>query len=225
MIYNDKPSYWGFLVSIVFPVRCFCCDGLISYGDYICDDCRAEIEKCRNSRTKVVSFYGRRYNIHSPFVYKDAAESAVKLIKFTFSPDNAKPMGDEIAAKVRRLRERDFDLITAVPFTKKDKFDREYNHAVLMAKRASKRLSVPFDEKLLKKIRQTKRQHHLSGLERRTNLRGAFAARKDVKGKHILLIDDVVTTGATLCECADMLYRAGARKVTCATFAAAKYSN
>ncbi|MBQ2295695.1 MAG: ComF family protein, partial [Clostridia bacterium] len=75
------------------------------------------------------------------------------------------------------------------------------------------------------KIRQTKCQHHLSGLERRTNLRGAFAARKDVKGKHILLIDDVVTTGATLCECADMLYRAGARKVTCATFAATKYSN
>ena len=155
----------------------------------------------------------------------DAAESAVKLIKFTFSPDNAKPMGDEIAAKVRRLRERDFDIVTAVPFTKKDKLDREYNHAVLMAKRVSKRLSVPFDENLLKKIRQTKRQHHLSGLERRTNLRGAFAARKDVRGKHILLIDDVVTTGATLCECADMLYRAGARKVTCATFAATKYSN
>ena len=149
----------------------------------------------------------------------------MKLIKFTFNPDNAKPMGDEIAAKVRRLRETDFDIVTAVPFTKKDKLDREYNHAALMAKRVSKRLSVPFNQKVLKKIRQTKRQHNLSGLERRTNLRGAFAADENVKGKHILLIDDVVTTGATLCECADTLYRAGAKKVTCATFAATKYSN
>ena len=225
MIYNDKPSFWGFLVSLVFPVRCFCCDGLINYGDYVCDDCRAEIEKCRNRRTKVVSFYGRKYNIHSSFEYTGAAESSVKLIKFTFNPDNAKPMGDEIAAKVSRLRETDFDIVTAVPFTKKDKLDREYNHAALMAKRVSKRLSVPFNQRVLKKIRQTERQHNLSGLERRTNLRDAFAAGENVKGKHILLIDDVVTTGATLCECADTLYRAGAKKVTCATFAATKYSN
>ena len=225
MIYNDKPSFFGFLVSLIFPVRCFCCDDLIDYGDYVCDRCREEIEKCRNRRTKVVSFYGRRYNIHSVFEYTSSAESAVKLVKFSFNPDNAKPMGDEIAAKVSRLRERDFDIVTAVPFTKKDKLEREYNHAVLMAKRVSKRLSVPFDEKAIEKVRQTKRQHDLSGLERRTNLRDAFYANQSVKGKHVLIIDDVVTTGSTLCECADTLYRAGAKKVTCATFAATKYSN
>ena len=147
------------------------------------------------------------------------------MLKFTFSPDGAKAMGDYIAEKASRLKTQDFDLVAAVPMTVKKVVSRGYNQAELIGKQVSRYYKIPFNRKCLKKLRETKPQHTLSGIERRINIRNAYAATADVKGKHILLVDDVATTGATLCECATTLLNAGARRVTLMTFAATKYSN
>ena len=87
-----------------------------------------------------------------------------------------------------------------------------------MAKIISKRLKLKFQKNVLKKIRQTRPQKGLKAAERKKNLKGAFKVCKNVEGKNILLIDDVITTGSTLLENAKMLYKAGAKRVTVLTF-------
>lgn len=223
--HKDKPSVFERITSFIYPSRCFCCGEVTMQCVYVCSECGERLENCKNKRPKAVSYYGRPITVHSPFVYKSAAADAVKLLKFSFNPDNAKPMGKIIAQKAQRLRDKDFDVVTAVPMTAKSVRDRKYNQAELIAKRTAAALGVKFDAAMLKKVRETKQQHTLSGLERRINVKGAYLASTNAAGKHILLIDDVVTTGATICECASCLYSAGAKKVTCITFAAAKYSN
>ncbi len=222
---TEKPSIVARLASMIFPNRCFCCGMVVRAPIYVCDSCVKLLEGCKNPRSKVVSYHGRQFVVHSPFTYRSAASSAVKRIKFGYNPDNAIAMADEIAKKLMRLRDTGFDVVTAIPMTAKDRIKCRYSHAELIAKHTAARLGVEFDPKLVKKIRQTKKQHTLSGLERRMNIKGAYTADENAKGKHVLLIDDVVTTGSTICECATELYKSGAEKVTCATFAATKYSN
>lgn len=222
---SDKISVFDRIASFIYPSVCFCCGEITPQGVYVCGECRKILTDCKNKRPKAVSYCGRSITVYSPFVYKSAAASAVKLLKFSFRPDNAKPMGDAVADKAQKLRDKDFDIVTAVPMTAKSAADRKYNHAEQIAKRTASVLGVKFDASVLKKIRETKQQHTLSGLERRINVKNAFSASENAAGKHILLVDDVVTTGATICECASCLYSAGAKKVTCITFAAAKYSN
>ncbi len=222
---KDKPSVFDRLAAFVYPSSCFCCGCNTPMCTYVCDDCKAALDKLKTKRAKAVSYYGQGFVIHFVFSYKDEASSAVKMLKFTFSPDGAKPMGDYLAVKAKRLKVRDFDLVAAVPMTAKKKAKRGYNQAELIAKQLAKRLDVKFDNRCIKKIRETSEQHTLSGLDRRVNIRGAYFASDTVKDKHILLVDDVVTTGSTLCECAACLINAGARHVTLMTFVATKYSN
>lgn len=213
------------IAALLFPTKCICCGKVTDMCVYLCDECRKRLSDCRTKRTKIVSYYGTKYAIHAPFYYTSAASSAVKRLKFAFAPDNAKPMGEMCAQKASKLRDTDFDIVAAVPMTPCAVRERGYNQSLLIAKSAAAALGVPLDAHALKKIRENKRQHTLTGLERRENVRGVYAADKSVSGKHVLLIDDVTTTGATLCECAECLLSAGAMKVTCIAFCAAKYSN
>ena len=114
-----------------------------------------------------------------------------------------------------------FDVITCVPQTKKKRRKRGYNQSALLAKQISHELSVPFNELLLFKTRETADQHDLRGKDRLKNLKNAFAAENEdaVKDKTILLCDDIKTTGATLNECRKTLLKAGAKAVCCATIA------
>lgn len=220
-----KPTNFDLFAACFYPSSCFCCQTDTNMCVYVCDECAEKLNKLKTKRTKNVSYYGKSFTIHSVFYYKDEASTAVKILKFTFNPDGAKAMGDYIAEKAIRLKVQDFDLVAAVPMTSKKVVSRGYNQSELIGKQVSRYYKIPFDRKCLKKIRETKEQHTLSGLERRTNIRNAYVAMTDVKNKHILLVDDVATTGATLCECASTLLNAGARRVTLMTFAATKYSN
>ena len=81
----------------------------------------------------------------------------------------------------------------------------------------AKRRRLCYRPGLLIKTRPTEKQHRLSAAERRTNLRGAFAASKAVRGKSILLVDDIFTTGSTVSECTAALHAAGAKSVSVLT--------
>lgn len=98
---------------------------------------------------------------------------------------------------------------------------RGYNQSELIAAEASKRLELPCNA-LLKKIKDNPAQSSVNDRKKRTdNVSGVYKVINEelVKGKYILLVDDVVTTGSTLSECARMLCRAGAKEVYCATIA------
>jgi len=110
---------------------------------------------------------------------------------------------------------KDFDYIMPVPLHLSRKRERGYNQSRILAEEISKTVSVPLLEKVLIRKKKTKDQTHLSPEERERNVRGAFVARADstLRGKKVILVDDVMTTGATLKECARVLKQAGAREV------------
>jgi len=121
-----------------------------------------------------------------------------------------------------RLRDQKFEVIVPVPLHPARQRERGFNQASLLAKLLSAQTSIPC-RPLLKRVRYTTTQTALDRSERMENLHNAFRLRKntDVRGLRVLLIDDVLTTGSTLNECARVLKRAGATSVHSATAARA----
>jgi len=115
------------------------------------------------------------------------------------------------------------ELITPVPLSIARQAERGYNQAALLSIPVSLGIRIPYSPAALRKVRDTRSQVGLSLHQRRENIEGAFwADPKSVKGKRVLVIDDVVTSGATLNECAGVLFAAGAAAVHGLTVAQAK---
>lgn len=106
------------------------------------------------------------------------------------------------------------DLIVPIPLTARRLRERGFNQALELARVLGQRLAIPVDAQLCVKTRDTAPQTRLPWKERRKNIRGAFVVEGDLSGRHIAVVDDVLTTGATLSELARNLKRAGAATVT-----------
>jgi len=141
-------------------------------------------------------------------LYEGALREAIRLLKFSSIKRLARPLGELLAG----LELPEADLIVPVPLEKSSLKERGFNQTLLIADALSKNCGVPVGTGLLFKIRKTPPQVGLPRQERLKNLRGAFKA-KDLKGKRVILIDDVITTGTTCTECSKALYRAGAKEV------------
>jgi ComF family protein len=126
------------------------------------------------------------------------------------------------ALEDERVRDLSFDVIVPVPLHAARQRERGFNQAQLLAELLSARTSIPA-KPWLERIRYTTTQTALDRAERIENLHNAFRLRKkaDVQALRVLLVDDVLTTGATLSECARVLKRAGAVSVYAATVARA----
>ena len=113
------------------------------------------------------------------------------------------------------ISEVDWDLLIPVPLHPVKEREREFNQAVRLARRLCRVSGIPTDCKVLRRVIQTRTQTHLSREERLQNVRNAFELRKgaDLSGKRVILIDDVLTTGATTNACAEVLRGGGASKV------------
>jgi competence protein ComFC len=107
------------------------------------------------------------------------------------------------------------DLLMPVPLHEKRLRQREFNQSALIGKHVAKHLGVPIIVNSLLRKRDTIPQVGLSAKERRKNIKNAFTVRKKdiIEGKHIMLVDDVFTTGATVRECSKVFMKAGAKKV------------
>jgi competence protein ComFC len=101
--------------------------------------------------------------------------------------------------------------------------ERGFNQALLLVKELSKRAGIPYQERVLRKIKDTPVQSTLKKRERSKNLKGAFQVQdqESIKGKAVVLVDDVYTTGATVNECSRALLAAGAKQVAVLTVARA----
>ena len=114
------------------------------------------------------------------------------------------------------------DLIVPVPLSEKRRAQRGFNQSEMIGRSFAKKTGIPIGPGALMKIRHTAQQVGLNAEERRENLSGAFAAEEVmVKGKRILLLDDVMTTGSTFAECSAVLLKAGAGSVKCLSVATA----
>ena len=152
----------------------------------------------------------------SALIYDDASRPLILSFKHGGKTDNLA----RFAAQLRRVGHdmlETADYIVPVPLHKSRRLKRRYNQSVLLARALAKITTVPFDSDILRRVKPTPSQGGQSAAGRRRNVKGAFAVpihRKErLKGSHIILIDDVMTTGATVEACASVLLRSGAKRV------------
>lgn len=211
------------LVKLIYPRRCVFCERFLDknvIGD-ICGDCLRSLPYTGAGFKTKGEFFSLCV---SPLYYEGGAAKAVIRFKFRRKSSYARCMGQMIARCAGENLSGRWDVLTYVPISRRRKRTRGYCQASLLAKEAAKQLGVKC-ERLLVKRRHTPPQSSLGGLaERKANISGAFEAvnRDKISGRNILLIDDVITTGATMAECARILLTAGANSVVCATLCKTK---
>ncbi len=150
--------------------------------------------------------------------YESTLRSLIHLFKYRGMTPLAKPLSTFLEFAIPH--DDHFDAVVPVPLHWKKQWSRGFNQAELLARPIAKRRNIPV-LKALRRSKPTDVQASLTMAARRKNVQGAFSTRKgaDLKGKKILLIDDVMTTGATAGACAMALKRAGAASVTLAVLA------
>ncbi|MFC1557279.1 ComF family protein [candidate division KSB1 bacterium] len=209
------------IIDFVYPRLCLTCRNSIpDEKTLICGKCWHGIN--RNSRHIVTSgarfIPGKKYFsfISWRFKYSDVMREAVRLFKFNDYHSLYRRFGEEMAETVRNIPELSrADALVPVPLHKARQRERGYNQSELLARTVSEFTGIPLHSSLLR-IRNNRPQSLISGRkEKIENVRGIFEVRspEEVNGKRIILVDDVVTTGATVNECSRVLAGAGAEQV------------
>ena len=228
------------ILNLFFPrkLKCiFCGDDVPNFeNDPICKNCKhAEIFNDSKQRCKICdeSITGKneycdnckshtRYfdKATCPFIYTGQVKRAI----LKFKSDNAKylayPMANLIAKRLKSENMLDFDIIIPVPLSKDSFKKRGYNQAELLANELSKILQKPILTNIVTKEKETTHQKELGYSDRQKNLKGAFKLKntKEIKDKNILIVDDILTTGATVSTISKLMYK-HANKIYIATFA------
>lgn len=206
--------------DIFYTVKCPYCRKVIEKNRYACKKCAKSFPGF-----SIVSFAVGGYKCVSPLPYNGDFASAVKRFKFynqgVYAKQFAMLMSDRI---LHEYKDKKFDIITCVPMHKNSLKIRKYNQAELLAKQCAKFLEIPYAD-TLEKFKENKAQHSIKGAERAKNVRGVYRVISDelIKDKNILIIDDIITTGNTLGECARMLEKAECKNICCATMCAVKF--
>lgn len=146
------------------------------------------------------------------YPYRRPVKGMIRRMKYQGVTRMADWMAEEMNRAVAGELPGGFDVIVPVPMHVRRLRQRGVNQAAALARALSARSNVPCREVLLR-MRDTRQQARLSALQRRRNLEGAFVAFGDVRGLRVLLVDDVMTTGATALACARALRAAGAEEV------------
>ena len=196
----------------LLPEVCPYCERAIDKEECACRWCRKKFPKLAYTRYA----YGG-YLTAAPFPYSGKYADAVQRFKFHDRACYARALAVQIVEAVLEICEdKSFDMVCCVPMHPKDQEDRGYNQAELLARECAEIMGLPYVD-ALEKFKRNRPQHRTKGRGRKDNVHGVYRLiRKDVAGKHVLLIDDIITTGFTLGECARMLAKGGCRRVTCA---------
>jgi len=212
--------------DILFPIFCVDCG---KEGSFCCKDC---LDKIKKNELIEIDFRLKKQeraiyldNLIALFDYKKNQE--VQELIHLFKYEYCEELGDLWQELYRSLLKFDFeyDLIIPVPLHKKRQRERGFNQSEILADKLLKEFKMrEFKTNLnildLKRVRYTSQQIHLGGKEREKNLKDAFKWVGDsLKGKSILLIDDVYTTGTTLNESSKILKNRGASRVDCLVLA------
>lgn len=229
-------KYQSRISRIFFPEKCTRCGKIIPIyymgcprceeikrviGDDFCPHCAYEKEKCLCDSDINIPLP----HVAAVYMYSGDIREKIHAMKFHGRRSFAFRFSEDMARRVNKVYEDiSFDLVTFVPMTKLDERKRGYNQSRLIAKLLAESLTVPLSD-CLEKTKTTKKQHTLTGEERKSNLKGSICVCEpdDIKGKTVLLCDDIKTTGATLSECVSVLLKGGAKDVYCVCIALADY--
>jgi ComF family protein len=152
-------------------------------------------------------------------VYAGPLRESLHALKFGGKRAVARPLGDLLLAQCASALEADVTVLVPVPLGRERQRERGFNQAELLAGRVAPCLGVRVAGRWLRRRHETRPQSDLNAAERRANVRHAFVASPAVAGHHVVIVDDVLTTGATAGECARALRAAGARRIGVLTVA------
>jgi ComF family protein len=236
------PEFVSAAASLLYPATCVVCSANVERAEYLCADCQQRAPritapfcaKCSEPFPGAITQTFSCANCEHRVLHFDCAVAAyrsrglVRRLVHQFKYAGQRHLRHPVASWLRetlhdpRLRGRHFDLIVPVPLHPARQRERGFNQAELLADLLAASINLP-TRNVLERIRYTTTQTAYDRAERMENLHGAFRLRKnrDVRGLHVLLIDDILTTGSTLSECARILRKAGAVSVHAATAARA----
>ena len=228
-------AVWSWLAHLLFPQRCCLCGAVVEWRQTMCVACRRNApyvlppicERCGRNEDDCTCRGHRRHfeRCVMPFYYKGRGKDGISQLKTAADCTVAEGFAAEMAEVIRReYGGIAFDCVMPVPQYKADERKKGYNPAALLARALSRCTGIPYACGLRKLIHTTP-QKELRAVARSGNLLGAFMVDdpKIVADKVVLLVDDTITTGATLDECAKMLKIYGASEVYAVTAASSVY--
>lgn len=208
------------LMQMFYPPKCILCGKLLS---------KEETDLCHTCRENVPEFAKGKFNISfvarwtALWYYTDNVRQSLLRFKFAGRRHYAAVYGRLLAMKLLDRNLDDFDILTWVPISFRRRWKRGFDQVELIAKAVARELGCKATP-TLKKIRHNPPQSGIgNAAQRRANVLGVYRVknREQIAGKRILLLDDIITSGATVSECAKALLSAGAGEVRCAVIAAA----
>jgi len=209
------------ITDFLFPEKCVLCRKVLKKDETdLCRLCRVDSPVCAGENKK----YPFLESWTAVWYYEDAVRKSILRFKFYGARWYAGAYGRMLAMALQRKHPEGFDILTWVPTARARKLRRGYDQAELLAKVVGRELGMQ-PQKLLKKVRNNKPQSNIIGqAQRRANVLGVYrvAEEADLKEKRILLLDDVITTGATAGEAARVLLTQGAGQVHCGAVAVSR---
>lgn len=231
----------GVVLDAVYPRWCAACRGDVGTAPgHLCWECRADFvlitepfcSHCGDPidgavDAGVVCGWCRRHRprfdrARSALRFRGGVRHALHRFKYGRAVHLRRELADYMAACVAvHFGDVRFDDVTCVPLHGRRERERTYNQSALLGRELAARLDLPWSPRLLARTRPTRTQTHLTAQQRRDNVRNAFTVREPewTDGRYWLLIDDVMTTGATADACSRVLKEAGAAAVYVVTVA------
>ena len=211
-------------LGLLFPQR-LCCHGcgsvLLSDEGFLCGRCQSALNRCALKRREEERlFKGEQLLAASAYVYGGMAADLAQALKYGSDRAAAEPLALGMARRFTLMPAlHGAEVCVAVPSYPRQAQRRGYAQAQVLCEAFTALTGLPQAPQALRRVRYAKSQVGMGREERKRQIVGAFAADhvQAVSDRRVLLIDDVLTTGATVCECARVLYAAGARRVLALT--------
>ncbi|MBT9392908.1 ComF family protein [Hymenobacter sp. NST-14] len=228
------PAIFSDFASLVFPRVCLACQQPLARGeDHICTDCRAQLPYTDYHQLPPTDnplsrrFWGKVPVTHAlsylRFQKHGRVQHLLHQLKYRGQQDVGRVLGRWYGQELAEAGYSNFDLLVPVPLHARKLAKRGYNQADSFAAGLSVGLQCPWEPAALRRVAYTDSQTRKNRLQRWQNVATVFeVAQPDLlNGRHVLVVDDVLTTGATLEACAVVLLAAGAREVSIVTIATA----
>ena len=222
----QRISFWGRLLDLISPRVCVVCGGRLTVTEEtLCSKCYLHLPRTdfgsdlyENVMAKL--FWGQIQieKATALFYYEPHAETANILyeLKYKNHPEIGEVMGRMMARELQKSGLfDDIDAIVPVPLARKREHERGYNQSLMLAKGVSEVTGLPIYNKVVRRTKFVGSQTHRGRWERNENVADVFELMdgESIRGKHLLLIDDVVTTGATIIACAQEMQKASDVKI------------
>ncbi|AEV70538.1 ComF family protein [Acetivibrio clariflavus] len=212
------------ILDLVFPPKCIFCNKILNYGTgiCICESCSLNIPYFSEKNLNLIKSNSYFDDIICVCEYSGIIKEALIKYKFFNKPSFGRTFARLIYNRIKEMPDwEEIDLIISVPLHRKKEQIRGYNQSYLIAKQLGKLLGIEVSKNILIRTKNTDSQSLLNRVERLRNVKDAFLVTdvNAIKGKSILVVDDIFTTGSTLNECCRVLKDAGARRITATVIA------